>query len=175
MECRRRDATRVRDRRNMNVTSMLLPFAMPTSLTSSRFPFFFNRSLYLNMSRHLANFAVHCARGRSRGRPNMRRRPQTRGTPSTRRAGVSVSANPGATLGSLALFCNRDFSRRGKGECSAGSGRVRGPTESQDLLHSAFQGAINGVTERFEEAQSEYHLVTANSRDWHKWKGEMIA
>jgi hypothetical protein len=37
------------------------------------------------------------------------------------------------------------------------------------------QGAIDQVTERFEEAQSECHLVTANSHAWHKWKGEMIA
>lgn len=43
------------------------------------------------------------------------------------------------------------------------------------MLHRALQGAIDQVTERFEEAQCEYHLVTANSRDWHKWKGEMIA
>lgn len=105
----------------------------------------------------------------------MRRRPQTRSTSSTRRAAVSVNANPGATPHSLALVCNREFSEREKDECRAGPGRVQGPTESQELLHRALQGAINQVTERFEEAQSEYQLVTANSRDWHNWKGEMIA
>jgi hypothetical protein len=43
------------------------------------------------------------------------------------------------------------------------------------LLHRALQSAIDQVTAKFEEAQSEYQLVTANSRDWHKWKGERIA
>jgi hypothetical protein len=43
------------------------------------------------------------------------------------------------------------------------------------LFCRALQGAIDQVTKRFAEAQSEYQLVTANSRVWHKWKGEMIA
>ena len=49
-----------------------------------------------------------------------------------------------------------------------------GPIEAE-LLQRALQGAIDQVTARFDEAQSEYQLVTADSRDWHKWKGEMIA
>jgi hypothetical protein len=105
----------------------------------------------------------------------MRRSPQTRVISSTRRAGLSASANPGAIQDSLALFSDRDFSPRGKGECDAGPGRLPGPAKSHEMLHRALQGAIDQVTERFEEAQSEYQLVTANSRDWHKWKGEMIA
>jgi hypothetical protein len=37
------------------------------------------------------------------------------------------------------------------------------------------QDAIDQVTQEFEEAQQEYQSVAANSPDWHKWKGEMIA
>ena len=105
----------------------------------------------------------------------MRRRPLIHGSSSTRRADVSVGAHPGATLDSLALFRDRAFSLRGNSECSAGLGQVERPAESHELLHRALQGAIDQVTQRFEEAQSEYRLVTANSRDGHKWKGEMIA
>jgi hypothetical protein len=35
--------------------------------------------------------------------------------------------------------------------------------------------AIAEVTEKFEEAQQEYHAVAPHSCEWHKWKGEMIA
>jgi hypothetical protein len=105
----------------------------------------------------------------------MRRRPLIRGTSSTRRADVSVSASPGVVLGSHALSCDNDFSLRGKRECNAGPSRLPGQVQSHELLHRALQGAIDQVTERFEEAQSEYRLVTANSRDGNKWKGEMIA
>jgi hypothetical protein len=85
----------------------------------------------------------------------MRRRPQIHGQSSTRRAGPPVDASPGEGSNSFALF----------GE---------GPIEAE-LLQRALQGAIDQVTARFDEAQSEYQLVTADSRDWHKWKGEMIA
>jgi hypothetical protein len=105
----------------------------------------------------------------------MRRRPQTRGTSSTRRAAVPVNANPGEYLGLLALLCDRDFSlpekERGQEECSAGPGTFLALAGSQELLHYT----IDRITERFAEAQAEYRLVTANSPDAHKWKGEMIA
>jgi hypothetical protein len=78
----------------------------------------------------------------------MRRRP--RDMPSTRRRAAPVSLN--AEIRNLPVLPG-DFS----------------------LLRRALQGAIDAVTERFEEAQREYHVVVANSRDWHKWKGEMIA
>ena len=67
----------------------------------------------------------------------MRRRHPTRGTSSTRRAAVSVNANPGATPHSLALVCNREFSEREKDECRAGQGRVQGPTGSQERAPSS--------------------------------------
>ena len=104
----------------------------------------------------------------------MRRRPlRFTGNPSTRLAVAPVNLNPGAILDLLALL--GDFSLGEKRQCSAGPGTGRGPTENQELLYRALQDAIDEVTQRFEEAQSEYHAVTANSRDWHKWKGEMIA
>ena len=104
----------------------------------------------------------------------MRRRPlRFTGNPSSRRAFAPASLNPGAILDLLALL--GDFSLGEKRQCSAGPGTGRGPTENQELLYRALQDAIDEVTQRFEEAQSEYHAVTANSRDWHKWKGEMIA
>jgi hypothetical protein len=105
----------------------------------------------------------------------MRRRPQIHGRSSTRCAGPFLGAGPGASSNSFALRCDRDFSLRGKNECSAGSGRVHGPIEGHELLYLALQGAVDQVTAKFEEAQHEYQLVTANSRDWHRWKGEMIA
>jgi hypothetical protein len=105
----------------------------------------------------------------------MRRRPLIRCLSSTRRVGASAATNPGATSDSLAQFCDLDFFLRGYGECTAGPGRLHSPAESHELLHRALQGAIDQVTERFEEAQSEYQLVTPNSRDGYKWKGEMIA
>jgi hypothetical protein len=49
------------------------------------------------------------------------------------------------------------------------------PDRRPQLLHRVLQSAIDQVTAKFEEAQSEYQRVTVNSRDWHKWKGEMIA
>lgn len=104
----------------------------------------------------------------------MRRRPQIHGQSSTRRAGPLVDASPGASSSPFTIFRDEDFSLRGKGECDVGPGRVQGPVEGE-LLHRALQSAIDLVTARFEEAQSEYQLVTADSRDWHKWKGEMIA
>ena len=77
------------------------------------------------------------------------------------------------------LFRDCDLSARGKGECKAAAGRRGSPAvdsslESQEFCR-ALQGAIDQVTKRFADAQSEYQLVTANSRVWHKWKGEMIA
>jgi hypothetical protein len=102
----------------------------------------------------------------------MRRRPQIHGRSSTRSAaGPLVGASPGASSSSFVLFCGRDLYLRGKHECSAGPGCVHSPTEVHELLHRA----IDEVTAKFEEAQSEYQLVNVNSRDGHKWKGEMIA
>ena len=105
----------------------------------------------------------------------MRRRPVIRGASSTRQPDVPVNANPDAISGSVTLFCDRDSSVLANSECSAGASRLRALAERQELLHRALQGAIEQVTERFEEAQYEYRLVTSNSRDGYKWKGEMIA
>ena len=105
---------------------------------------------------------------------SMRRRPlRFTGRPSSRRGVAPASLNPGVILDLFALL--RDFSLGEKRECNAGPGSGRGPTESQELLCRALQDAIDEVMEKFAEAQCEYHAVTANSRDWHKWKGEMIA
>ena len=93
------------------------------------------------------------------------RSPQIRGPSSTRRVGPLVGASPGASSNSFALFCGRDFSLRGKGECDAGPSRVRGAAEGHELLHRALPSAINQATASFEEAQSD-HLASANSRDW---------
>jgi hypothetical protein len=105
----------------------------------------------------------------------MRRRPLIRCSSSTRRVGGSVGTNPGATSDLLVQFYGSDFFLRGYRECIAGPGHLHSPAESHELLHRALQGAIDQVTERFEEAQSEYQLVTPNSRDGYKWKGQMIA
>lgn len=102
----------------------------------------------------------------------MRRRPQIFGTSPTGRAEPPVGASPGAGSNWFALFRNRDFSLHGKDGCNA---EPVGIPESHELLHRVLQGVIDQVTTRFEEAQSEYRLLTANSRDWHKWKGQMIA
>jgi hypothetical protein len=104
----------------------------------------------------------------------MPRRPlRFAGSPSSRRGVAPASLSPGVILDLFALLA--DFSVDEKRECNAGPGSGRGPTESQDILCHALQDAIDEVTQRFEEAQNEYQAVTANSRDWHKWKGEMIA
>ena len=103
----------------------------------------------------------------------MRRPLRFTGSPSTRPAVAPVNLNPGVILDLFALL--GDFSLGEKRECNAGPGSARGPTESHELLCRALQDAIDEVMERFEEAQCEYQAVTANSRDWHKWKGEMIA
>ena len=105
----------------------------------------------------------------------MRRRPQIHGRSSSRCAGPLVGASPGVSLNSFALFCDRDFSLRGKSECNAGPGGVPSPAEANELLHRALRVAIDRVTAKFEEAQSEYQLVTANSCDRYKRKGQMIA
>ena len=104
----------------------------------------------------------------------MRRRPlRFTGRPSSTRGGAPASLNPGVIQDLFALL--GEFSLGEKRECSAGPGSGRGSAESQELLCRALQDAIDEVTQRFEEAQSECQAVTANSRDWHKWKGEMIA
>src|ERR1700730_1365555 len=103
----------------------------------------------------------------------MRRRPQTRGTSSTRRAAVPDNANPGEYPGLLALLCDRDFSlpekEGGQEECAAGPGTFLALAGSQELLHYA----IDRITERFEEAQSEYRLLTTEVPRRDKWKGEI--
>jgi hypothetical protein len=38
-------------------------------------------------------------------------------------------------------------------------------------LHRALQSAIDQVTARFQEAQAEYRIMTANLRGWYKWEG----
>ena len=98
----------------------------------------------------------------------MRRRPQTRGT-------SSPCALPYPSTRIPAFFCNRDLSLSGKDDRNAEPRRVTGPAGSQEFSHSTLQGVIDQISEGCEEAQSEYHYVTENSRDWHKWNGEMIA
>ena len=105
----------------------------------------------------------------------MRRRPLIGHSSSSRRASGLVGTNPRVTSDLLAPFYDRYFFLRGKCEDNSGPGHLPGPAESHELLQRALQCAIDQVTQRFEEARSEYQLVTANSRDWHKWKGEMIA
>src|ERR1700752_1272162 len=100
----------------------------------------------------------------------MRRRPQIHGRPSTRRAGHPSTRAQTQFPASFALFGDRDFSLRGKGACNARPDCVQGPVEGQ-LLHRALQSAIDQVTARFQEAQSEYRVMTANLRGWYKWKG----
>jgi hypothetical protein len=101
----------------------------------------------------------------------MRRRPPSRVSFPTKRALPRVSQAP--IPGSLALFLDR-FSE-GEGECTAGPGSRDSVKDDEDARCRALQNAIDQVTQKFEEAQQEYQSAAANSPDWHKWKGEMIA
>jgi hypothetical protein len=103
----------------------------------------------------------------------VRRRPSHRGISSNRRAVPPVSAASGANPDSLTL--SLDPFADEPGHCSAGPGSRDNIKNSEDLWCRALQDAIDQVTQEFEEAQQEYQSVAANSPDWHKWKGEMIA
>ena len=100
----------------------------------------------------------------------MRRRPPSRVTSSTRRALTPVSCSiPASLILFLETFAD------GAGRCSAGVGARESARDSEESRCRTLQDAIDQVTQKFEEAQLEYQAVIANSPDWHKWKGEMIA
>ena len=101
-----------------------------------------------------------------------RRRPSRVGFP-TKRALPPVSPASLSNSGSLTLFL--DSSSGGEGECTAGPGSRDNVRSDEESRYRALQDAIDQVTRKFEEAQQEYQSAAANSPDWHKWKGEMIA
>ena len=104
---------------------------------------------------------------------NMRRRPPSRGTSSIRRALAPVRPVSGAISDSLTLFL--DTFADGAVHCEPGAGSRESAKDSEEVRRRSLQGAIDQVTENFEQAQQEYQGVAGNSPDWHKWKGEMIA
>lgn len=63
----------------------------------------------------------------------------------------------------------------GAGPCTAGPGPREDAEDSEEPRCRALQDAIDQITQKFEEARQEYQSAAANSPDWHKWKGEMIA
>jgi hypothetical protein len=103
----------------------------------------------------------------------MRRRPPSCVGFPTKRALPPVSPALVSNPGSLALFLDR--SSEGEGECTAGPGSRDSVKDDEEARCRALQNAIDQVTQKFEEAQQEYQSAAANSPDWHKWKGEMIA
>ena len=100
----------------------------------------------------------------------MRRRPPSRVTSSTSRADALVS---GSIPDSFSLFLETFVD--GAGRCTASAGPRESAEDSEEPRCRALQNAIDQVTRKFEEAQQEYQSAAANSPDWHKWKGEMIA
>jgi hypothetical protein len=94
----------------------------------------------------------------------------SRVTSSTRRADAPVS---GSIPDSFTLFL-QTFAD-GAGRCRASAGPHQSAENSEEPRCRALQDAIDQVTQKFEEAQQEYQDVIADSPDWHKWKGEMIA
>lgn len=133
----------------------------------------FSTMLFRSIAVDTCSTSPYTVQGSQQVKVTMRRRPQVHGRSSTRRAGPFVDASPVAPSNSFALFCDRDFSLRGKAECNVRPGRVQGPGEGQ-LLHRSLQSAIDQVTARFKESQSEYQLVIANSLDRYKCKAQMI-
>lgn len=103
----------------------------------------------------------------------MRRRPPSPVGFPTKRALPAVSPASVPNPGSLTLFL--DGSSEGEGKCTAGPGFRDGVKGDEESRCRALQDAIDQVTQKFEEARQEYQSATANSPDWHKWKGEMIA
>ena len=103
----------------------------------------------------------------------MRRRPSSRVGFPTKRALPPVSPASLSNPGSLTLFLAR--SSEGEGECTAGPGFRATVKDDEKSSCRALRDAIDQVTRKFEEAQQEYQSAAANSPDWHKWKGEMIA
>ena len=63
----------------------------------------------------------------------------------------------------------------GAGRCTASASPHESTEGSEEPRCRALQDAIDQITQKFEEARQEYQSVAANSPDWHKWKGEMIA
>ena len=105
----------------------------------------------------------------------MRRRPPSRvGFPTKgARALPPVSPASASNPASLTLFL--DGSSEGAGGCTARPGSRDSSKDDEESSCRALQNAIDQVTRKFEEAQQEYQGAAANSPDWHKWKGEMIA
>ena len=103
----------------------------------------------------------------------MRRRPPSRVGFPTKRALSPVSSASVSNPASLTRFFDRSSAE--EGECTTGSGSRDTSRDDEEPSCRALQNAIEQVTQKFEEAQQEYQRSVADSSDWHKWKGEMIA